>query len=157
MYEKNIHRRPENRFFGIYILTALPCFSEPCSLSISINMVDVPTSPKRKCNIHVYDTALQPIYPKNIILTHLVLVHAGYLFCHWHPLNTNYRSLNFLNITDRHIMQNQNFLIIGGFIIWNGNQYTYLSQFQVPLNHKWGQKIVPSFSWHCLPAHIVDD
>ena len=53
-------------------------------------MVDVPTSPERKCNIHVYDTALQPIYPRDIILASLVLVHAGYLFCNWHPLNTNY-------------------------------------------------------------------
>ena len=35
-------------------------------------------------------TALQPIYPRDIILKSLVLVHAGYLFCKWHPLNTNY-------------------------------------------------------------------
>ena len=53
-------------------------------------MVDVRTSPERMCNIHVYDTALQPIYPRDIILASLVLVHAGYLFCNWHPLNTNY-------------------------------------------------------------------
>ena len=46
-----------------------------------IPVVNVPTSPERKCNIHVYDTALQPIYPRDIILTSLVLVHAGYLFC----------------------------------------------------------------------------
>ena len=30
-----------------------------------IPVVDVPTSPERKCNIHVYDTALQPINPRN--------------------------------------------------------------------------------------------
>ena len=30
------------------------------------------------------------IYPKVIILTSLVLVHAGYLFCNWYSLNTNY-------------------------------------------------------------------
>ena len=33
-----------------------------------------------KCNIHIYNTALQPIYRMDIILTSLVLVHAGYLF-----------------------------------------------------------------------------
>ena len=47
-------------------------------------------SPERKYNIHVYDTALWPIYPRDIILTSLVLVHAGYLFCNWHYLNNNY-------------------------------------------------------------------
>ena len=60
-----------------------------------IPVVDVPTSPRRKCNIHVYDTALQPIYPRDIILTSLVLVHAGYLFCNWHSLNTNYYGTTF--------------------------------------------------------------
>ena len=52
--------------------------------------VDFLTSPESKCNIHVYDTALYYIYPRNIILTSLVFVHAGYLFCNWHHLNTNY-------------------------------------------------------------------
>ena len=55
-----------------------------------IPVVDVPTSSERKWNIHVYDTALQPIYQRDVILMSLVLVHAGYLFCNWHPLNTNY-------------------------------------------------------------------
>ena len=58
-----------------------------------IPVVDVPASPERKCNIH--DTALQPINPNNIILTSLVLVHAGYLFCNCHPLNINYYGTTF--------------------------------------------------------------
>ena len=60
-----------------------------------ILVVDVPTSPERKCNIHVYDTARQPINPRDIILTGLVLVHAGYLFCNWLPLNTNHYGTTF--------------------------------------------------------------
>ena len=36
-----------------------------------IPVVDVLISPERKCNIHVYDTALQPINPRDIILTSL--------------------------------------------------------------------------------------
>ena len=60
-----------------------------------IPVVDVPTSSERKFNIHVNDTALQPIYPRDIILTSLILVHAGYLFCNWHPLNTNYYGTTF--------------------------------------------------------------
>ena len=46
---------------------------------LHIPVVKVATSPERKCNIHVYDTVLQPIYPKNINLMSLVLMHAGYL------------------------------------------------------------------------------
>ena len=63
--------------------------------TLLIPRVDVPTSPERKSNIHVYNTALQPIYLRDIILTSLVLVHAGYLFCNWHPLNTNYYGTTF--------------------------------------------------------------
>ena len=33
--------------------------------------------------------ALQP-FPRKSVLISLVLVHAGYLFCNWHSLNTNY-------------------------------------------------------------------
>ena len=58
--------------------------------TLLILLVDVRTSRERKFNIHVYDTALQPIYPRDIILTSLVLVHADYLLCTWHSLNTNY-------------------------------------------------------------------
>ena len=43
----------------------------------------------------VYVTALEPINPKDIILTSLVPVHAGYLFCYWHPLNANYYGTTF--------------------------------------------------------------
>ena len=55
--------------------------------TLLITEVDDLTSPERKCNIHVYYT---PIYPRDIISKSLVLVHAGYLFCNWHPLNINY-------------------------------------------------------------------
>ena len=44
-------------------------------------LVNVPTSPERNCNIHHDDTAIQPIYLKDIILTSLILMHAYYLFC----------------------------------------------------------------------------
>ena len=60
-----------------------------------IPVVDAPTSPERKCNIHVYDTALQPINHRDIILTSLVLVHAGYLLCNWNPLNASYHWTTF--------------------------------------------------------------
>ena len=49
-------------------------------------MVDVLTSPRRKCNINGATTFI----PRDSILTSLVLMHAGYLFCYWHSLNTNY-------------------------------------------------------------------
>ena len=39
--------------------------------------------------------ALQPLFPGKSILTSLVLVHAGYLFCNWHSLNTNYYGPSF--------------------------------------------------------------
>ena len=54
--------------------------------------VDISTSIERKCNMHIYEIALQPIYCRDIILKSLVLVHAGYLFCN---LNTNYCKTNF--------------------------------------------------------------
>ena len=42
-----------------------------------------------KCNIHIY-TALLPISLSDNILSSLVLVHVGYIFCNWHSLNTNF-------------------------------------------------------------------
>ena len=49
-------------------------------------MVDVLASPIRKCNIYGATTFIV----RDSILTSLFLVHAGYLFCNWHSLNTNY-------------------------------------------------------------------
>ena len=43
-------------------------------------------SPRRKCNIYGATTLI----PRDSILMSLVLVYAGYLFCNWHSLNTNY-------------------------------------------------------------------
>ena len=37
--------------------------------TLLIPLVDVQTSPERKCNIHVYDTVLQPIYLSTPIIT----------------------------------------------------------------------------------------
>ena len=77
--------------FSVWLIDWFNFVYRRYSAKLLIQVVDVPTSPERKCNIHVYDTALQPLYPRDvIILTSLVLVHAGYLFCNWHPLNTNY-------------------------------------------------------------------
>ena len=78
-----------------------------------IPVVDVPTSPERKCNIHVCDTALHPIYPRDIILTSLVLVHAGYLFCNWHPLNTNYYGTTFNGMPESFNTSQINACIVG--------------------------------------------
>ena len=39
--------------------------------------------------------ALQPFFPRDSILTSLVLVYAGHLFCNWHSLNTNYYGTTF--------------------------------------------------------------
>ena len=54
-------------------------------------MVDVLTSPSWKCIIYCAITVI----PRESILTSLVLVHAGYLFCNWHSLNTNYYGTTF--------------------------------------------------------------
>ena len=54
-------------------------------------MINVLTSPRRKCNIYGATTFIL----KDSILTSLVLVHAGYLFCNWHSLNTNYYGTTF--------------------------------------------------------------
>ena len=39
--------------------------------------------------------ALQPFFLRESILTSLILVHADYLFCNWHSLNTNYYGTTF--------------------------------------------------------------
>ena len=64
------------------------CRRYPATLLIP--MVDVTSSPYRKCNINIYDTAQQPIYLRFIMPTSLVLVHADYLFCNWHFPNKYY-------------------------------------------------------------------
>ena len=59
--------------------------------TLLIPVVDVLTSPRRKCNIYGATT----FNPRDSILTSLVLVHAGYLFCNGHSLNTNYYGTTF--------------------------------------------------------------
>ena len=56
-----------------------------------ISVVDVLTSPRMKCNINGATTFI----PRDSILTSLVLVHAGYLFCNRHSPNTNYYGATF--------------------------------------------------------------
>ena len=56
-----------------------------------IPVVNVLTSPRRKCNI----MALQSLFPRIVFQWVLVLVHAGFLFCNWHSLNTNYYGTTF--------------------------------------------------------------
>ena len=63
--------------------------------TLLIPIFDVPTWPERKCNKYVYDTTLHPSDPRDIILTRLVLVHAGYLLCNWNPLNASYHWTTF--------------------------------------------------------------
>ena len=46
---------------------------------------------RRKCNIFGATTFI----PRESILASLVLVNSGYLFCNWHPLNTNYYGTTF--------------------------------------------------------------
>ena len=59
-------------------------YTEGISKQLLIPVVDVLTSPRKKCNLY----GATNFIPRESILTSLVLVHAGYLF--WHSLNTNY-------------------------------------------------------------------
>ena len=61
--------------------------------TLLIPEVDVPTSLEGKCNI--CDTALQPMYHRDINFTSLIFMHAGYLFCNWYFLNTSYYGTTF--------------------------------------------------------------
>ena len=52
-------------------------YTEGIQLTAAHSVVDVLTSPRRKCNIYGATTFI----PRDSILTSLVLVHADYLFC----------------------------------------------------------------------------
>ena len=98
--------------------------------TLLILVIDVLTSPERKCNIHVYNTALQPIHPREIILTSYFLTHAGYLFCNWHSLNTNFYGTIFVGMPGSFDSSQINACVVARAVPW------YLALKSHPKDHQ---------------------